>query len=246
MEHFGVNVENIVLDPNDHDGNAQKITEAFSKGKERYKETKKQTVINFVQDMDNFLVDRNKKLDFVKETSALLYGADNCAKDGVIWMCTANNPRNIDPALLRPGRADVKLAIGNMEKFAVADMLKYSLFKYGEKNSAENFNFNKVVQEMEKNEDVFTPAELELFVREAIKKRTIPHEQITAEMVIAEIERYKQEDFITLDTETRKKFKEDQDYVKSEFSPPPPPPKKPVEIDYSKPYDAYDEEEDFK
>ncbi len=215
LKYLGLPVEDIELDENNHAKNVRNIQNAFKKAEETYNQTGKITMINFKQDVDNFFLDRRNHPECIKEVRALLKCMENCAEKGAVWIGTANNPQMIDSALLRPGRTDVKLPIGDMQDFAVADMIKYSLFKYDEKESAKDFDYQKVLDNMKDNLLVFTPAELELFVIQAINHKLAPSQHLSADMIIAEMEHYSQNDFPTLTEEMKQRFKEDKIYMTS-------------------------------
>ena len=215
LQYCGVKIKNVELDGNNHAKNVRNIKEAFSQAEENYKETGKFTIINFPQDLDNYFMDRRKYPDCVKEVRTLLNCSEKCASKGVVWMGTANNPQMIDAALLRPGRADLKLPIGDMEDFAIGDMIKYTLYKYDERESSEDFDYKKTVDSINSSNIVYTPAELELFVSRAKSHKISPEQKISADMVIAEMEQYRQNDFPTLTEEMQKLFQEDKDYISS-------------------------------
>ncbi len=215
MEYFGVPVENVNLDGSNHSKNVRSIQNAFLKAEENYKKTGKITVINFKEDADVFFLDRRTNPECVKEVRALLKYGENCAKKGAVWIGTANNPQMMDAAILRPGRTDVKIPIGDMEDFAIADMLKYTLYKYDEKESSETFDYPKVIDTMKNQMVVYTPAELELFVAQAKNNKLLPKQEITADMVIAEMQKYSQNDFPTLTDEMIERFSKDKDYIAS-------------------------------
>ena len=215
VKYFGVNVIKVELKDRGHDRNAEKIKKAFEAGKEYYKRTGTPSVIYFPQDIDNYLIDRKKVPEYIKEVRAMLNSAENCGESGVSWIGTANNSQNIDPAILRPGRTDIKLAIGEMEDFAIADMLKYVLYKIDEKDSAEDFDFQKVVDKIKEEGISYTPAELELFVKDAKKHNPTPENFLTAELVMQEIDSYNEKNEPTLTPDMLEKFKQDREYVKN-------------------------------
>ncbi|MCD7879190.1 MAG: ATP-binding protein [Candidatus Gastranaerophilales bacterium] len=213
LEHFGTKTTKIELDPIDHEKNCETIQKAYFDGIQDYKTTGKFTVINFVNDVDNLLPDRRYDNSAKKEIGLLLRYTEDSASKGVVWLATANNPKDIDPAILRPGRMDFKLPVGNMEKFAIADMVKYSLIKYDEYDKDKKFKYDKIVNFIDENNQNFTPSELEFFVESAKNHKENPNEKINADMVLAEMQEYIGNDFQTLDEKTVKKFKEDQFYM---------------------------------
>ncbi len=216
LQYFHTNIEDIDFSESNHEENVEKIVKAFTDAEENFKETGKYTLIRLPEDIDLTLVDRNRKdAAYTAETAAMIKYAENCSQRGAIWLSTANNPRNIDNAILRPGRADVKIPIGNMKDYAVADMIRYSLYRNGEEKSVGNFNYKKVTDTMNEKKYVHTPYELEYFVMSAKAHKTQPDANLNADMVIAEMVDYNENDFPVLDSQTRKKFKQDQNFMES-------------------------------
>ncbi len=213
LDYHSVHVENLFLDPTNHKKAAKQILDTFTKAKERYERIGKHTVININNDIDNFFLDRNQSNDNIPEISAFLQCAENCAKNGVTWIATANNPRKIDPAVLRAGRTDIKLAVGKMDNFAVADTVKYFLLKYGEKDAAENLNYEELVEAMEEELLVFTPSELELIVETAKAKKEHPDMRINADRLIDVMFDYKENGLVTLNSYSMSNFRQDREYT---------------------------------
>lgn len=214
LKEFDTDVENVILLDNDHEQNALTILDAFNKAEQRFKMTGKYTIINFPQDIDNFFTDRNKDDENIKEVRTLLYCADKCSSKGAIWVATANNPKRIDPAILRPGRADIKMPIGLLEKYAISDVIKYSLIKYGQKHAAEKLDYENIVETMDKNGLTYTPAEIDMCVKNSINRKP-KDKSLDSEMILNEIMNYKDEGLFTLDDEMKEKFNQDKEYVSS-------------------------------
>ena len=215
LRYLGIKVEDVELNGNNHAQNVRNIKQAFAKAEEHFKETGKYTVINFKDDVDNFFMDRTNHPECIKEVRAMLSCADKCAQRGAVWIGAANNPKLMDSAILRPGRADLKLAIGDMKDFAVGDMIKYTLYKYDEQESTKDFDYSKVTKYLRDNLLVFTPAELELFISQAKNHKIVPTQNINADMVIAEIQRYSLNDFPSLNETIQKRFESDKKYIQS-------------------------------
>ncbi len=215
LKHFGVNIIPVEFQERGHAKNAERIKKAFEDGKEYFKRTGKPSVIYFPQDIDNYLLDRKKTPEYIKEVRAFINSSENCADEGVSWIGTANYSQNIDSAILRPGRTDIKLAIGEMEDFAIGDMIKYVLFKLDEKDSAAEFDYQKVINKIKDDNIAFTPAEIELFVTDAKRHNPYPENFVTAELVIDEIDNYILKSGPTLTPEVMESFRKDQEYIKN-------------------------------
>lgn len=214
LNHFGIKTKEIELKQGNYSENAQIIRDAFKKAEEDYKEKEIYTVLNFTQDFDTIFPDRNIKPEAIEQIGAFINCADNCAQKGAVWIGTTNNPKLVDSAILRPGRADVKMPIGNMEKFAISDTIKYYLYKHDEELSANNFDYEKIINTIKEENLNFTPAEYELFIKKAKIKKPF-NENITTDMFINEMIKYNKNDFPSLDEESIKKFKNDREYVES-------------------------------
>lgn len=212
MKKLGVETMDVMLDDKNHRKNAQNIRDAFEQAQYRYKKTGKYTIVKFPEDLDRKFMDSERYPQYSEEMSAFLYRADQCASKGVIWIATANNPKMLDKSVIR--RASMKMPIGNMENFEIADMIKYCLMKYGEESSAQEIDYNKILNYLKDNEITCTPFEYEDFVKKAIagKKQS---EQVSADMIIREIEAYDEFSF-ALDESSKAKFKRDQKYTNSQ------------------------------
>lgn len=215
LKHFGINVIEVKLKEKGHAKNAETIKTAFKDAEEYYNMTSNPSVIYFPQDIDNYFIDRNKNASCVQEVRALLNCAENCASKGITWIGTANYPKMIDSALLRPGRLSLKIPIGNMEDFEIGDMIKYVLYGIDEKDSAQEFDYKKVTDVLKQDETCYTPDEIRLFVENAKLHNPHPEEFVTADMVIDEINTYKSLYNPTLTPESVAKFKEDQSYIRN-------------------------------
>lgn len=213
LKHFDVDVKEVVMDSDSHTENAQRIRKAFLEAEERFKKTGKYTVIKFPEDIDRKFLDSNVSSENSEEMSAFLYRADHSASRGAIWIATANNPKMLDKSVIR--RADVKMLIGNMEDFAIADMIKYTLIKHGEKQSSENLDYEKVIKYIEERKLSCTPFEYEDFVKKAIASKYNAGVQVTADMIIEQIKSY--EDFcFAIDDDAKQKIEKDKKYVDAE------------------------------
>lgn len=213
LKHFGVNVIDITLDDVNHDKNEEMIYEAFEQGKKHYKETGKYTVINFTKDFDEFFINRKKSLETIHEVRMFLACADNCRDEGVTWIGTANNPQEIDSAVMLSGRTDIKLPVGNMKNFSAADMLKYTLLKNGELEAAKKIDYELVVDVMEVDLLAFTPAEYDDIVKTVIRNKYRPEELITADMILDEMFERTENNRQYLNSQTNAKFSEDVLYI---------------------------------
>lgn len=222
LENFGIRIRDVKLTESDHEKNAEIIIDAFEQAKERFDQTGKRTIINFTQDIDNILTSRKISTDALPEVSAFLSCAENCAEEGVTWIATATNPKQIDTAVLRSGRTDLKLAIGNMRDFEVADTLKYFAIKHsgGQMSTymIDKIDFQKIIDFMQKFSPVLMPSELESIVQNAYNDskdgRITDYDIIykMAELCSKKSELYGK-DIMTLASETMQKLEEDKEFL---------------------------------
>lgn len=220
LEHFGIRVENISLSNYKHDENLAKITDAFERGKERYKQTGKYTVINIVKDVDTIFEKGKANAPIHPDVAAFLKYAENCGSQGVTWIGTGNEPQNLRPEILESSRIGIKMPVGRMQNFAVADMLKYSLIKHGQEDSAQTLDYQKLVDMMEDDFLVFTPSEIDRIIIEAKGHKTHPKQQLTANMLIREMHNYNVESMSTLTSNELRKFREKRNYVNADSAAP--------------------------
>lgn len=215
LKHFGVNVIDLTLDDIDHEKNEELIFEAFEKGKEHYKKTGKYTVINFTQDFDEFFVSRKKNTELIHEVRMFLACADDCRDEGVTWIGTTSNPQEIDPAIMRKRRIDIKLPFRNMKNFSAMDLLKYTLIKNGENKSAENLNYDEIANIMQEDMLAFTPAEYDKIIKKAIDKKNNSEELINSNMILDVMyERYRNKEQLFNPVEEAK-FSDDKLYIEN-------------------------------
>ncbi len=207
LREFGVEVKEIIFDEN-HEKNANNIRKAFIEAEENFKNTGKYTIIKFPEDIDNKFTKRNISTNYLEEMGSFLYKADNCASRGAIWIGTANFPQQIDKSVLR--RASLKMPIGNMQDFEIGDMIKYSILNFKDKKTADNFNYQKVVDCAREIKQDFTPYEYKTFVQNTLNS----YGTITADKVIEKIKETMDNKFATLDEDTKNQFKNDQEYIK--------------------------------
>ncbi len=114
--HFGLNI--YILDPTESYATDNKLRQLLSK-------VISPSII-LMEDIDCLFKGReplhkNHKVTF----SGLLNAIDGIASSsGYILIVTANNPEILDPALIRPGRVDVKVKFGNATKEQACDLFK--------------------------------------------------------------------------------------------------------------------------
>jgi len=88
-----------------------------------------------IEDIDSFSVSRDRKEQDKKEESiipskfnlsSLLNSLDGlCSVEGRIIVMTTNHPEKLDPALIRPGRVDKRVAIGLPNQYTIERMYRH-------------------------------------------------------------------------------------------------------------------------
>lgn len=103
------------------------IRELFNKGRKKYKETGI-PVVMFFDEADSFLPTRGSRRssdasdDYVTQFCVEIDGVEELA--GIIVVLATNRIDKIDPAVLRPGRIDFKIRIGQPNEEAARDVLR--------------------------------------------------------------------------------------------------------------------------
>ena len=116
-----------------------------------------QPCVLFFEDIDSITnTDRDDKLN------AILNTTDGILSKGaqVITILTTNHVENIHPAMLRPGRIDITIRLGELDEYAVGKLLQQYL-----NGDAATLDVHAITEEAK----IFTPA----FMVEALKRTTL-------------------------------------------------------------------------
>lgn len=143
------------------------IDKAFAEAEENYNKSgnTKYTMI-FIDEIEKYFT---KNDDAQKPTVArLLELANNCKGRGAILVSTTNYLDKIEPSLLRTGRTDIRIPIGNIADYDLMDMINYYLKKDGLPHTFKDINFEEVRKSVETEKLQYKPQDLEgRLVREA-------------------------------------------------------------------------------
>lgn len=101
----------------------QTLKNMFSAAEERYNDSGKKVYTMI-------LVDDIEKQLHPDTAGALVKLTNNCKNKGVVFVSTSNDLKKISPYLLRNGRTDLRVPVGDVEDFDVADMINYNLKKH--------------------------------------------------------------------------------------------------------------------
>lgn len=210
LEHFGVKIESIKFSPDNHEENCKKIRETYINAYQRFKETGKYTVIKFEDNIEDYFNRDNNQNSSpeLKAINGINYEIedrpDYLEEIGVFCIGAARSISNVGT----PGMHSIP--IGVMKDFNVEEMLKFSLMKYGEKESAEELDYKKVAEIMKEDLIALTPKEIELMVKRAKRHKKTPEQKITADSILNEMHEYEQSDSSTLTINVRKAFRKDR------------------------------------
>ncbi len=222
MKHFGTNVVNLDINSlgYDEESKIELIEKTFNNARQNFEDTGKYTIIN-INDLAGTLEKRQKN-STPKLLDTILQNLDNSAKRGVVALISVNDPEELDRALLRKGRVDIKMPIGKMEKFENAEMINFALYNnHATREYAGSFDYQKVVDEMEKNQWAFTPAEFFDFVRQMGNDKNVSADSIIALMKDLTGNDGQKYNDAELSPERRQEFREKIAFVDSIYNTPP-------------------------
>ncbi len=183
MKHFGTNVVDLNINTNgpSEENKIQLVNYIFDKAKQNFEDTGKYTIIN-INDLAG-IFEKRKNNSNPNLLDTFLLRLDQSAKNGAVAVITINEPESVDRALLRKGRVDLKMPIGKMEKFENAEMINFALYNtLSTRDSAGKFNYKKVVDEMKKNDWLFTPAEFFDFAKQMGRDKEVNADNMIALM----------------------------------------------------------------
>lgn len=206
LQHFGVNVESIKFSSDNSEENCKKIRETFINGYERYKETGKYTVIKFEDDLEYYSTELQEIASICDKINEIENADFSYSEIGVFTIGTTENLKNIDGF----GLSNYSIPIGIMKDFNVGEMLKFSLMKHGEKESAKEFDCKKINETMKEDLLLLTPAEIELMVKRSKRHKKTPEQKITADSILNEMYKYEQSGQGKLTADDRKTFRKDR------------------------------------
>ena len=153
-EHYqalGGNYEKISFTLND-EKDVEELNYRFEMAEENYKDSGKKVYTMILVD------DMEKKLT-PKTTAALIELTNNCKNKGVVFVSTSNDLSKISPYLLRDGRTDLRVPVGDIEDFDVADMISYNLKKHNMVH--ESIDYAVILEALKEKSVKYKPKELE-------------------------------------------------------------------------------------
>lgn len=185
------------------------LEKTFSDAEKRFNRSGKKKYTMVMLDMVDLQCNKEGSPYNKKLTKELIKLTDNCKDRGVIFVTTACSLNNTEPSLLKNGRTDLRIPVGYMENYVLADMISYNLAK---NNIAhKKINYAKVLKPFESNELCFMPDEVEYNLnREAQHVMYVRGGYIKT----GDIKRVLAESFHEFDEKQLKQFEKDKSYAK--------------------------------
>jgi len=134
------------------------LEKAYTNAEKRFIESgKKKYTMIFIDEVEKYL---GKDNSLQGRTAKLLELANNGKDKGAILVTTANYLDRVEPALLRNGRTDLRVPIGHIADFDLADMINYYIKKDG-LPAEENINFQQVIDAVKTEKLQYKPKDIE-------------------------------------------------------------------------------------
>lgn len=143
------------------------LNKIFSEAEQKYIESGKTKYTMILFDEVEKHLDKNNNSQ--KPTIArLLELTNNCKDRGIVFVSTSNYLDKVEPALLRTGRTDLRIPIGHIADYDMADIINYYLKADELPHSADNIDFEQIIKAVETEKLQYKPKDIESrLVREA-------------------------------------------------------------------------------
>lgn len=168
-EHYGIKggyYQKIKLS-NDSAKDIESLDKVFEDAEKRYNESgkTKYTMLLF-DEMEKYF---DKDITTQKPTVArLLELTNNCRDRGAIFMSTSNYLDKVEPALLRTGRTDLRIPVGHIAEYDLADIINYYLKTDNLPHTEGDINFQRIINAVKTEKLQYKPKDVESrLVREA-------------------------------------------------------------------------------
>jgi len=134
------------------------LDRAYDEAEKKFIESgrKKYTMI-FIDEVEKYL---GKDNALQARTAKLLTLANNGKDRGVILVTTANYLNRIKPALLRNGRTDIRVPVGHIAEYDLADIINYYIRKDG-LPVEEKIDFQKIIDAVKTEKLQYKPKDIE-------------------------------------------------------------------------------------
>ena len=209
LKQFGTNFVNLQIFGSNPEA-LDEFKNTVKNAKDNFEKTGKYTVI-LLNDLRKLLRGNSEEFDY------LLNSLEKAKESGVIFVLTVNDPKEVNTALLRNGRLDMKMPIGEMQNFENSDMINFALHAFDEtKKYAEKFDIQKVVEKMKKEKWVFTPAEFMEFARLMSNSKIVTEDEMIELMgKLASYDKKAGMYWNALTDDVLTNFNNDKEYVKN-------------------------------
>lgn len=152
---------------NDSAKDIETLDKIFEEAERRYNESgkTKYTLLLF-DEMEKYF---DKDITTQKPTVArLLELTNNCRDRGAIFMSTSNYLDKVEPALLRTGRTDLRIPVGHIAEYDLADIINYYLKTDNLPHTEGAINFQRIIDAVKTEKLQYKPKDVESrLVREA-------------------------------------------------------------------------------
>jgi len=134
------------------------LDNAYSEAKRKFIESgKKKYTMIFIDEVEKYL---GKDNSLQGRTAKLLELANNGKDNGAILITTANYLDKVEPALLRNGRTDLRVPIGHITEFDLADIINYYI-KKGTLPVEEELDFQQIIDAVKTEKLQYKPKDIE-------------------------------------------------------------------------------------
>lgn len=153
-------------------GNDEKDIETmkqiFSEAQQKFEESgKKKYTIVLLDEADKNVQNADSESAHPLRTSRLLGLVNNCKEKGVIFVSTTNELSSMAQDLLRNGRSDLRVPVGSVEIFDVADMINYYIKKSGA--ATEKIDYKAITESIKTEKLVYKPDMIESIINNTVK-----------------------------------------------------------------------------
>lgn len=144
------------------------MKQIFSDAQQKFEESgKKKYTIVLLDEADKNAQNADSESAHPLRTSRLLGMVNNCKNKGVIFISTANELSATAPDLLREGRTDLRVPVGAIEIFDVADMINYYIKKSGV--ATEKIDYREITESIRTEKLAYKPDMIESIINNTVK-----------------------------------------------------------------------------
>lgn len=145
---------------NDNIKDIEALDEVFNEAEKKFNASgkKKYTLLLF-DELEKYL---KKDDDTHKPTIArLLELTNNCRDRGIVFLSTSNYLDRIEPALLRTGRTDLRIPVGHIAEYDLADIINYYLKTHNLPYNEDEIKFDQILEAVKTEKLQYKPKNVE-------------------------------------------------------------------------------------